>query len=376
MQQAMDRFGAIEALGEYLRAQSDEIVVQGDVPQARPADECESRGHQQRHEPEDRREGRHQDRPEPQPGRVEGGVESSLPLLLELVGEVRELLLQLGVLLGPPLFVLGQQHVVLGVVDDGILLARHGMAALCYDPIGQGERYQMLDFENGCMGFVFALEEDSLQAVMLDSGANTQAGDAVHRTGKLASVPVGEGLLGRIVDPLGRPLDGEEPVDAAEFWPAERAAPRIIDRDFVSEPVQSGLVVVDALFAVGRGQRELIIGDRSTGKSAVIIDTSSAVRSTFDASSAPDWMLPNDAVPASPSKASPDWKDSAQAVSPICCKPCGFTKLARASFPSEVDWPFVKRANTIPSASTLTPRSSAICRAKASRTSGCPAEGP
>jgi F-type H+-transporting ATPase subunit alpha len=132
---------------------------------------------------------------------------------------------------------------------------------------------EMLDFGNDCMGFVFALEEDSLQAVMLDSGVDVEAGDAVHRTGKLASVPVGDGLLGRIVDPLGRPLDGEEPVDTAESWPAERAAPRIIDRDFVSEPVQSGLVVVDALFAVGRGQRELIIGERATGKTSIAIDT-------------------------------------------------------------------------------------------------------
>ena len=136
----------------------------------------------------------------------------------------------------------------------------------------EAELGETLDFGNGIMGFVFSLQEDSLQAVMLDSSESVEAGVAVHRTGRLASVPVGEGLLGRIVDPLGRPLDGDEPVDAADLWPVERAAPKIIDRDFVTRPVQSGLMVVDALFAIGRGQRELIIGERATGKTSIAID--------------------------------------------------------------------------------------------------------
>src|SRR5690606_36278598 len=99
----------------------------------------------------------------------------------------------------------------------------------------------------------------------------------------------------------------------------------------------------------------------------VIICTSCAVRSTFDASSAPDWMLPNDAVPASPSKTSPDAKDSPQAVSPTCCKPCGLAKLASASLPRAVDWPFVKRAKTMPSPSTLTPVSRPVVKPSCDR---------
>lgn len=139
--------------------------------------------------------------------------------------------------------------------------------------LGAARLGELLDFHGGKRGFVLNLEADVLQAVLLDPGDEIEAGSAVRRTGKIASVPVGEGLLGRVVDPLGRPLDESGPV-AAEAWrPVEQPAPEIIDRDFVSEPVETGLLVIDALFAIGRGQRELIIGERATGKTAIAVDT-------------------------------------------------------------------------------------------------------
>ena len=132
---------------------------------------------------------------------------------------------------------------------------------------------ELLTFEHGKQGFVLSLERDQLQAVMLDSSEGIDAGAAVRRTGNLASVPVGPGLLGRVVDPLGRPLDGGEAIVAERHDLIEKPAPSIIDRDFVSEPVHTGLLVIDALFAIGRGQRELIIGERATGKTAIAVDT-------------------------------------------------------------------------------------------------------
>ena len=123
------------------------------------------------------------------------------------------------------------------------------------------------------MGFALTLDADSIGAVLLDDGEAIEAGSRVTGTGEVVRVPVGPGLLGRIVDPLGRPLDRDEPIKAEAQMPVERPAPAIIDRDLVSEPMDTGILVVDALFAVGRGQRELIIGDRATGKTAVGVDT-------------------------------------------------------------------------------------------------------
>ncbi|MCP5474172.1 MAG: F0F1 ATP synthase subunit alpha [Rhodanobacteraceae bacterium] len=133
----------------------------------------------------------------------------------------------------------------------------------------QGE---LLLFAGGVRGFVMNLDEDALQAAFLDPATAVEAGSEVKRSGRLLSVPVGEALLGRVVDPLGRPLDELGPVDASESLPTERPAPAIIDRDFVSEPLATGLLVIDALFAIGRGQRELIIGERSTGKTSIAVD--------------------------------------------------------------------------------------------------------
>jgi F-type H+-transporting ATPase subunit alpha len=131
---------------------------------------------------------------------------------------------------------------------------------------------ELVHFETGASGFVHTLEADLMSVVLLDDGATVEAGACVTRTGAVVEVPVGEGLLGRVIDPLGRPLDRDEPVSAAARMPVERAAPAIVDRDLVSEPVETGVLIVDALFAIGRGQRELIIGDRATGKTSLALD--------------------------------------------------------------------------------------------------------
>ncbi|MGE4071998.1 MAG: F0F1 ATP synthase subunit alpha [Lysobacterales bacterium] len=133
-------------------------------------------------------------------------------------------------------------------------------------------RGEVLLFAGGMRGFVMNLDEDTLQAAFLDPATAVEAGTTVSRTDRLLSVPVGEALLGRVVDPLGRPLDELGPVTSTESLPAERPAPAIIERDFVSEPLATGLLVIDALFAIGRGQRELIIGERSTGKTSIAVD--------------------------------------------------------------------------------------------------------
>ena len=114
---------------------------------------------------------------------------------------------------------------------------------------------------------------EAVNAAIFDEAEAIGVGSLVSATGEVARVPVGPGLLGRVVDPLGRPLDRDEPIDAEAFHPIERPAPAIIDRALVSEPVATGVLVVDALFALGRGQRELIIGDRAIGKTAIAVDT-------------------------------------------------------------------------------------------------------
>jgi len=132
---------------------------------------------------------------------------------------------------------------------------------------------ELLRFEKGQFGFAQVLERDHVGCVLLDDADAIEAGDRVRRTGDVVRVPVGPALLGRVVDPLGRPLDGKGPIATDLLEPVERPAPAIIDRDLVTEPVQTGLVVIDTLFALGRGQRELIIGDRAIGKTTIAIDT-------------------------------------------------------------------------------------------------------
>lgn len=132
---------------------------------------------------------------------------------------------------------------------------------------------EVLRFEGGQVGFARVLDPDMVGCVLLDQATDIEAGDAVFGTGQVINVPVGEALLGRIVDPLGRPLDNKGAIEAQAEWPIERPAPSIIERDLVTEPVQTGVVVVDTFFALGRGQRELIVGDHSTGKTTLAIDT-------------------------------------------------------------------------------------------------------
>jgi len=139
---------------------------------------------------------------------------------------------------------------------------------------------ELLRFDAGAFGFAQVLEPDRIGCVLLDAAHALQAGDAVRGTGDVVRVPVGVGLLGRVVDPLGRPLDGKGPISAEATLPVEREAPGIIERDLVVSPVQTGVLVVDTLFALGRGQRELIIGDPATGKTTLAVDTIIAQRDT------------------------------------------------------------------------------------------------
>jgi len=165
-------------------------------------------------------------------------------------------------------------HVELGTRSEAIGRVTQVADGLAHvSGLGSARLGELLAFESGARAFVLNLEVDSIQAVLLDSVEGVEAGASVRRLHELASVPVGEGLLGRMIDPLGRVLDEGDPVEAAAHEPVERPAPAIIDRDFVSEPVETGILVIDALFAIGRGQRELIIGERATGKTAIAVDT-------------------------------------------------------------------------------------------------------
>ena len=132
---------------------------------------------------------------------------------------------------------------------------------------------ELLEFPNEVYGLALNLEEDQLGAVLMGDSRAVQEGDEVRRTGRVMEVPVGPGLVGRVVDPLGRPIDGKGPIEAADNYPMERIAPGVIDRQPVSEPMQTGIKSIDAMIPIGRGQRELIIGDRQTGKTAVAVDT-------------------------------------------------------------------------------------------------------
>src|ERR687890_679990 len=131
---------------------------------------------------------------------------------------------------------------------------------------------EMLEFPHGVFGIALNLEEESVGAVLLGEFKEIKEGDLVKRTGRIISVPVGEELLGRVVNALGQPIDGKGPVATKQFSPIERLAPGVVDRQPVKEPLQTGLKAIDAMVPIGRGQRELIIGDRQTGKTAVAVD--------------------------------------------------------------------------------------------------------
>lgn len=132
---------------------------------------------------------------------------------------------------------------------------------------------ELLDFGNDIYGMVLNLEQDNVGAVLLGGDTKIKEGDIVKRTGKIMQVPVGESMIGRVVDALGRPIDGKDPIHTTQSRPIEYPAPGIADRKSVKEPLQTGIKAIDALVPIGRGQRELIIGDRGTGKTAIAVDT-------------------------------------------------------------------------------------------------------
>jgi F-type H+/Na+-transporting ATPase subunit alpha len=131
---------------------------------------------------------------------------------------------------------------------------------------------EMIEFPGGAFGIALNLEEDSVGSVLLGDAHHIKEGDIVKRTGRIISVPVGDELLGRVVNALGQPVDGKGPIPTTRFLPIERMAPGVVDRQSVREPLQTGLKAIDAMIPIGRGQRELIIGDRQTGKTAVAVD--------------------------------------------------------------------------------------------------------
>jgi len=149
-------------------------------------------------------------------------------------------------------------------VTDGIVRI-HGLADARYG--------EMLEFPGNTFGMALNLEQDSVGSVVLGDYKHISEGDTVKTTGRILEVPIGEAMLGRVVDALGVPIDGKGPIDAEGSSPIEKVAPGVIQRQSVSQPVQTGLKSIDAMVPIGRGQRELIIGDRQTGKTAVAIDT-------------------------------------------------------------------------------------------------------
>ncbi len=152
------------------------------------------------------------------------------------------------------------------VIEVGDGIARiHGLAAVKYN--------ELLQFPNDVIGIALNLEEDSVSAVVLGDYTQIKEGDEVRCTGRIAEVPVGDVLIGRVVDPLGRPQDGKGDIKSDKTRPIERVAPNVVLRASVNTPVQTGIKAVDSMFPIGRGQRELIIGDRSTGKTAIALDS-------------------------------------------------------------------------------------------------------
>jgi F-type H+/Na+-transporting ATPase subunit alpha len=132
---------------------------------------------------------------------------------------------------------------------------------------------EMLELEHGVTGIALNLEEDNVGVALFGEWTHVKEGEPARRTGRVASVPVGENLIGRIVDPLGNPIDGGGPIDTSETRSLEFKAPGVVDRQPVKEPLQTGIKAIDSMIPIGRGQRELIIGDRSTGKTAILVDT-------------------------------------------------------------------------------------------------------
>ncbi len=132
---------------------------------------------------------------------------------------------------------------------------------------------ELVEFSNGSAGVAFNLEKDNVGVIIMGEYDDINEGDEVRSLGRIASVPVGEGLVGRVVDALGNPVDGKGPIQFSEYYAVERIAPGVMERKNVDTPVQTGIIAIDSMIPIGRGQRELIIGDRQIGKTAIAIDT-------------------------------------------------------------------------------------------------------
>src|SRR6266542_1693255 len=152
------------------------------------------------------------------------------------------------------------------VTESGDGIARvHGLANV--------QAQELVQFANGVMGTAFNLEKDSVGVIVMGEYGGIIEGMSVRGTGRIASVPVGDALIGRVVNALGEPIDGTGPIATTGFRPVERIAPGVVQRQDVDTPVQTGIKSIDAMIPIGRGQRELLIGDRQTGKTAIAIDT-------------------------------------------------------------------------------------------------------
>lgn len=151
-------------------------------------------------------------------------------------------------------------------------ITRVGRGVVHVSGLTEAQNDELLRFPNNQLGFVFNLDPDSIGCVLLNNESKLNAGEEVRRTRRELDVPVGTDLLGRVIDPVGRPLDGNPPVESGERWPVERIATPIINRSPVTRPLQTGIKVIDALIPIGRGQRQLIIGDRQSGKTSVAVD--------------------------------------------------------------------------------------------------------
>ncbi len=152
-----------------------------------------------------------------------------------------------------------------------VLEAGDGIAEV--EGLASVQAQELVEFENGVMGIAFNLEQNRVGVIILGEYSGISEGGTVHSTGRIASVPVGSGLIGRVINPLGQPIDGQGPIQFEHYRPIERIAPGVVERQDVDTPVQTGLKAIDSMIPIGRGQRELIIGDRQTGKTAIAIDT-------------------------------------------------------------------------------------------------------
>ena len=160
----------------------------------------------------------------------------------------------------------------MGIADIGTVLeAGDGIARAT--GLANVRSQELVQFANGVMGIAFNLEKDAVGIIIMGDYSEIAEGMGVRATGRIASVPVGDGLIGRVVNALGEPVDGKGPVKFTEYRPIERIAAGVVERKDVDTPVQTGIKAIDSMIPIGRGQRELIIGDRQTGKTAIAIDT-------------------------------------------------------------------------------------------------------